>query len=133
MILTEKQLNQIFYLSKEKKMWEDKLKSLTEVKAMGYENTGTGKGLDISSPVMQLAEQREKIRDIISAKLEEISFAEKEILEYIDAIDDSLIRQIMMHRHIELKSWAQIAKELSSSSTPDSLRMMHNRYIKEHL
>lgn len=131
--MTEKQLNQIFYLSKEKKMWEDKLKSLTEVKAMGYENTGTGKGLDISSPVMQLAEQREKIRDIISAKLEEISFAEKEILEYIDAIDDSLIRQIMMHRHIELKSWAQIAKELSSSSTPDSLRMMHNRYIKEHL
>lgn len=131
--MTEKQLNQIFYLSKEKKMWEDKLKSLTEVKAMGYENTGTGKGLDISSPVMQLAEQREKIRDIISAKLAEISFAEKEILEYIDAIDDSLIRQIMMHRHIELKSWAQIAKELSSSSTPDSLRMMHNRYIKEHL
>ena len=131
--MTEKQLNQIFYLSKEKKMWEDKLKSLTEVKAIGYENSGAGRGSNISSPVIQLAEQREKMRDIISAKLAEISFAEKEILEYIDTIDDSLIRQIMIHRHIELKSWAQIAKELSSSSTPDSLRMMHNRYIKEHL
>lgn len=131
--MTEKQLNQIFYLSKEKKMWEDKLKSLTEVKAIGYENSGAGRESSISSPVIQLAEQREKMRDIISAKLAEISFAEKEILEYIDTIDDSLIRQIMIHRHIELKNWAQIAKELGSNSTPDSLRMMHKRYIKEHL
>lgn len=130
--MTEKQLNQIYYLSKEKKMWEDKLKEITEIKAMGYENSGAGRSSEVSSPVVKLAEQREKMRDIISAKLAEISFAEKEILEYIDTIDDSLIRQIMIHRHIELKSWAQVAKEIGGS-TPDSLRMIEKRYIKEHL
>ena len=130
--MTEKQLNQIYYLSKEKKMWEDKLKEITEIKAMGYENNGAGRSSDVSSPVAKLAEQREKIREIISAKLAEISFVEKEILEYINTIDDSLIRQIMIHRHIELKNWAQVAKDIGGAS-PDSLRMIEKRYIKEHL
>ncbi len=127
--MTEKQLNQIFYLSKEKKMWEDKLKSLTEVKAMGYENSGAGRGTGISSPVVQLAEQREKIRDIISAKLAEISFVEREILEYINSIDDSVIRQIMIYRHIELKSWVQVANAIGGKNTADSVRKIHERFL----
>lgn len=130
--MTEKQLNQIYYLSKEKKMWEDKLKELTEIKAVSYENSGAGHSSDISSPVVRLAEQREKIREIISAKLAEISYVEREILEYINTIDDSLVRQIMIHRHIELKSWAQVAKEIGGT-TPDSLRMIEKRYLKENL
>ena len=130
--MTEKQLNQIYYLSKEKKMWEDKLKELTEIKAVSYDNSGAGRSSDISSPVVRLAEQREKIREIISAKLAEISYVEREILEYINTIDDSLIRQIMIHRHIELKSWAQVAKEIGGT-TPDSLRMIEKRYLKENL
>lgn len=130
--MTEKQLNQIYYLAKEKKMWENKLKEITEIKAMGYENSGAGRSSEVSSPVAKLAEQREKIREIISAKLAEISFVEKEILEYINTIDDSLIRQIMIHRHIELKNWAQVAKDIGGAS-PDSLRMIEKRYIKEHL
>lgn len=130
--MTEKQLNQIYYLQKEKKMWENKLAEMTEIKAMSYENTGAGHSSDISSPVARYAEQREKIRAIISAKLKEISFVEREILEYIDGIDDSLIRQIMTLRHIELKSWVQISN-IIGGSTPDSLRMMHKRYLKEHL
>lgn len=127
--MTEKQLNQIFYLSKEKEMWEDKLKSLTEVKAMGYENSGAGRGTGISSPVVQLAEQREKIRDIISAKLAEISFVEREILEYINSIDDSVIRQIMIYRHIELKSWVQVANAIGGKNTADSVRKIHERFL----
>ena len=98
--MTEKQLNQIYYLSKEKKMWENKLKEITEIKAMGYDKSSAGGSSEVSSPVIRLAEQREKIRDIISAKLVEISYVEREILEYINTIDDSLIRQIMIHRHI---------------------------------
>lgn len=127
--MTEKQLNQIFYLSKEKKMWEDKLKSLTDVKAVGYENSGGGKGLGISSPVVQITEQREKIREIISAKLAEISFVEREIYEYINTIDDSLIRQIMIYRHIELKNWVQVANAIGGDNTADSVRKAHQRFL----
>lgn len=89
--MTEKQLNQIYHLQKEKKIWENKLAEMTEIKAMSYENTGAGHSSDISSPVVRFTEQQEKIRAIISTKLEEIALAEQEILEYINGIDDSLI------------------------------------------
>ena len=129
--MTEKQLNQIYYLSKEKKMWENKLKEITEIKAVSYENSGAGRSSEVSSPVVKLAEQREKIRDIISAKLVEISYVEREILEYINTIDDSLIRQIMIHRHIELKSWVQVANAIGGNNTAESVRKMHDRFLQK--
>ena len=101
--MTLKQLDQIYYLTKEKQMWEDRLRELPDITAVRYDSIGASNS-GVSSPVQQIVEQREKIREIISAKLVEISFVEREILEYICSIDDSLMRQIMTHRHIELKN-----------------------------
>ena len=129
--MTLKQLDQIYYLTKEKQMWEDRLRELPDITAVRYDSIGV-RNSGISSPVQQIAEQREKIREIISAKLVEISFVEREILEYICSIDDSLMRQIMTHRHIELKSWLQVANTIGGNNTADSVRMMHDRYLKEH-
>ena len=128
--MTLKQLDQIYYLSREKRMWENKLREIPDIAAMRYDGTGGGSG--ISSPVADIAEQREQIRGIISAKLTEISYIEREILEYIGAIDDSLIRQIMTLRHIELKTWVQVALAVGGGNTADSVRMIHDRYLKEH-
>ena len=129
--MTLKQLDQIYYLTKEKRMWEDRLLELPDITAVRYDSIGVSNS-GISSPVQQIAEQREKIREIISAKLVEISFVEREILEYICSIDDSLMRQIMTHRHIELKSWLQVANIIGGNNTADSVRMMHDRYLKDH-
>ena len=129
--MTIKQLEQIYYLTKEKQMWEDRLRELPDITAVRYDNIGASNS-GVSSPVQQIVEQREKIREIISAKLVEISFVEREILEYICSIDDSLMRQIMTHRHIELKSWLQVANIIGGNNTADSVRMMHDRYLKEH-
>ena len=129
--MTIKQLDQIYYLTKEKQMWEDRLRELPDITAVRYDSIGASNS-GVSSPVQQIAEQREKIREIISAKLVEISFVEREILEYICSIDDSLMRQIMTHRHIELKSWLQVANIIGGNNTADSVRMMHDRYLKDH-
>ena len=129
--MTSKQLDQIYYLTKEKRMWENRLRELPDITAVRYDSIGVSNS-GISSPVQQIAEQREKIREIISAKLVEISFVEREILEYICSIDDSLMRQIMTHRHIELKSWPQVANAIGGNNTADSVRMAHDRYLKDH-
>ena len=129
--MTTEQLDQIYYLTKEKQMWEDRLRELPDITAVRYDSIGVSNS-GISSPLQQIAEQREKIREIISAKLAEISFVEREILEYICSIDDSLMRQIMTHMHIELKSWLQVANTIGGNNTADSVRMMHDRYLKEH-
>ena len=129
--MTIKQLEQIYYLTKEKQMWEDRLRELPDITAVRYDSIGVSNS-GVSSPVQQIAEQREKIREIISAKLVEISFVEREILEYICSIDDSLMRQIMTHRHSELKSWLQVANAIGGNNTADSVRKMHDRFLQDN-
>lgn len=52
------------------------------------------------------------------------------ILRYIDGIGDSLTRQIMVKRHVELKSWRRIAKDIGGGNTADGIRKMHDRYLR---
>lgn len=129
--MTSKQLDQVFNLTKEKRELEKMLIETPDITAVRYDNIGS-KNSGVSSPVQKIAEQREKIRELISMKLAEISVAEREILEYIFSINDSQIRRIMRLRHIELKSWVQVANAIGGNNTADSVRMMHDRYLKEH-
>lgn len=125
--MTEKELQQVYFLRKEIKMWEDKLNELSDINAVRYDSLGSH-GSGTSDPVRQLVERREQIRHIIIDKQAEIQAQEAEITKYIMTVDDSLIRQIMFKRHIDLKSWSCIAKEIGSS--PDSLRMIYRRFLK---
>ena len=129
--MTSKHLDQVFNLTREKRELEKMLLEIPDITAVRYDSIGVSNS-GISSPVQQIAEQREKIREIISAKLVEISFVEREILEYICSIDDSLMRQIMTHRHIELKNWLQVANAIGGNNTADSVRMAHDRFLKDH-
>ena len=129
--MTSKQLDQVFNLTREKRELEKMLLEIPDITAVRYDSVGVSNS-GISSPVQKIAEQREKIRELISMKLAEISVAEREILEYIFSINDSQIRRIMRLRHIELKSWLQVANAIGGNNTADSVRMMHDRYLKEH-
>ena len=129
--MTSKQLDQVFNLTREKRELEKMLLEIPDITAVRYDSIGVSNS-GISSPVQKIAEQREKIRELISMKLAEISVAEREILEYIFSINDSQIRRIMRLRHIELKSWLQVANIIGGNNTADSVRMAHDRYLKEH-
>ena len=129
--MTSKQLDQVFNLTREKRELEKMLLEIPDITAVRYDSIGVSNS-GISSPVQKIAEQREKIRELISMKLAEISVAEREIFEYIFSINDSQMRRIMRLRHIELKSWLQVANIIGGNNTADSVRMMHDRYLKEH-
>ena len=129
--MTSKQLDQVFNLTREKRELEKMLLEIPDITAVRYDSIGVSNS-GISSPVQKIAEQREKIRELISMKLAEISVAEREILEYIFSINDSQIRRIMRLRHIELKSWLQVANAIGGNNTADSVRMAHDRYLKDH-
>ena len=129
--MTSKQLDQVFNLTREKRELEKMLIEIPDITAVRYDSIG-GSGSGISSPVQKIAEQREKIRELISMKLAEISVAEREILEYIFSINDSQIRRIMRLRHIELKSWLQVANAIGGNNTADSVRKMHDRFLQDN-
>lgn len=129
--MTSKQLDQVFNLTREKRELEKMLLEIPDITAVRYDSIGVSNS-GISSPVQQIAEQREKIRELISMKLAEISVAEREILEYIFSINDSQIRRIMRLRHIELKSWLQVANAIGGNNTADSVRKMHDRFLQDN-
>ena len=128
--MTSKQLDQVFNLTREKRELEKMLLEIPDITAVRYDSIGVSNS-GISSPVQKIAEQREKIRELISMKLAEISIAEREILEYIFSINDSQIRRIMRLRHIELKSWLQVANAIGGNNTADSVRKMHDRFLQD--
>ena len=129
--MTSKQLDQVFNLTREKRELEKMLLEIPDITAVRYDSIGA-RNSGISSPVQKIAEQREKIRELISMKLAEISVAEREIFEYIFSINDSQIRRIMRLRHIELKSWLQVANAIGGNNTADSVRKMHDRFLQEN-
>ena len=129
--MTSKQLDQVFNLTREKRELEKMLLEIPDITAVRYDSIGVSNS-GISSPVQKIAEQREKIRELISMKLAEISVAEREILEYIFSINDSQIRRIMRLRHIELKSWLQVANAIGGNNTADRVRKMHDRFLQDN-
>ena len=129
--MTSKQLDQVFNLTREKRELEKMLLEIPDITAVRYDSIGVSNS-GISSPVQKIAEQREKIRELISMKLAEISVAEREILEYIFSINDSQIRRIMRLRHIELKSWLQVAIAIGGNNTAGGVRKMHDRFLQDN-
>ena len=77
----------------------------------------------------RIAYLEQKIKD----KKSELEILRISITEYIMSIDDSLIRQIIKLRCIDLKTWTKIAIAVGGYNTADSVRMIYNRYIDKNL
>ncbi len=55
-----------------------------------------------------------------------------EIVAYIDAIENSTMRQIFRYRHIEGLSWRAVAFRLGGYDTEDGVRKKHDRYLRKN-
>lgn len=52
--------------------------------------------------------------------------------KFIYSIDDSLTRQIFELRYIKGLTWSQTAQQMGGYAKADCLRMIHDRYLKNH-
>ena len=130
--MTKEELKQIFYLNKEIVMWQRELDRLQcQSLAKGQTLTGMPKGADgPTDSVGSVVAEIDDIQCVIKGKLIEIQLQRKKIIDYIDGIDDSLIRQIMFYRHISLLSWKEVAQNICGRNSGDGLRIMHDRYLE---
>ena len=128
--MTKEELKQIYYLNQEIKMWQRELERL-QCKSLikGQEITGMPFITGTSDKVGDLVTTMADIEAIILGKLAEIQMQRKRIIEYIDSIDDSLLRQIMFLRNVSCMSWEQVATELNT--TVDSVKLKYSRHFKK--
>lgn len=130
--MTKEELKQIYYINKEIKMWQRELERL-QCKSLvkGQEITGMPFISGTSDKVGDLATEKAEVEAIINGKLAEIQIQRKKIMNYINSIDDSLLRQIMFFRNVSCMTWNMIAREMGSNNSPDCIRKIYDRHFEK--
>lgn len=129
--MTKEELKQIYYLNKEVKMWQKELERLQCMSLIkGQQITGMPHVPGVSDKVGDLAATMADIEVIIRGKLAEIQMQRKRIIEYINSIDDSLLRQIIFLRNVSCMSWNQIANELGSNE--NCVKQIYSRHFRKN-
>lgn len=117
--MTEKELSRYFWLKKEVKHLENQLEEFGDgVSATSFEEKIGSSGISIS-----IQEKRQLIIEkLINARLSALEEYIK-IETYINKVEDTTIRTIMIMRFQELKSWEQIGDELHMDRTTVSKKI----------
>ena len=132
--MTKEELSQVFYLTKEIKMWQAELNRLEcqslikgqEITGMPFSNTNV-----TSDKTGELATKKQDIRIIIEGKVKERELQRDKIIMYINNIDDSFMRQVIYYRHVSCLSWGKVAEEIGGGNTTDSVRKAHDRFMEK--
>lgn len=130
--MTKKELSQLYNLSEEIKAKEEQLeqlKSIAESTTSQLSDMPHGSG--VSDKIGKTAAEIADIKSLIQLKIQEYWHEYNRLTRYINDIDDSLIRRIMTMRHINGMTWNAIANTIGGN-TEDSIRKMHDRYLKSH-
>jgi len=71
-----------------------------------------------------------RLQKKFNERIEKLTALVEEVNDYVESIDDSLIRQIIILRYIDGYTWEQVAAHIGGNNTADSVRMMHNRFLQ---
>jgi len=135
--MTKAKLKQLRHLSKEIELLKQQIEGLETVvvtdKVKGslsehpyIETTYTIKGL-----VHERSAKVERLKKQLQRRVDELMDLRQEVYEFVETIDDSLIRQVVTLRHINGLTWRQIARTIGAGTTWNSLRMMHDRFLEK--
>ena len=124
-------MSQLYYLKREIRDDEKRLMEL-EAAATGITQNisgmpGGGRKSDKTAIAVEIAD----LKNIIRNKKEMCISYYNQIMRYVAGIDDSLIRQIITYRHIDMMKWRDIAQKIGGGNSEDSLRMAYKRYLEK--
>ncbi len=129
--MTKAELEQIYYLNRELKLWETELERVRCKSLVGSPLPGNSHGSGVSDKVADRAERIIELENRIIAKRDEIQRLRDEAVEYIYSIPDSLTRQIIYYRCVSLMSWRKVAYEVGGYNTAESVRQIYSRFMRD--
>lgn len=124
------ELEQIYYLNRELKMWEDELTRLRARSLVASPLPSTSHGTGISDKVAQRTEREMELEARIQAKRDEIQELRNRAVSYITTIPDSLTRMVVYYRCVSLFGWRRVAYEIGGSNTEESVRKIYTRFFE---
>ena len=131
--MANKELSKLYHLKKEIEMQRKRLYELeTIAKSCSVRITGMPHGTGISDKVGKYASQIADLKCLLDLNLKKCFFELNRLTEYIQTVDDSLVRQIMTYRYIHGFSWQKTASSVGGNNTSDSLKKKLYRYLKNN-
>jgi len=103
--MTQKEIQQLYYLRREIAADEKRLAALENERGSG--------------PIKAAIRQKKTDAAKLAAQIQ----------QFVNAIDDSLIRQIIQYRSIDMLTWPQIAQRIGGGNSADGLRMLYKRFF----
>ena len=123
--MTNKQLSQLHYLKKEIKMHQERLielNALAEIKSSAI--TGMPMSKSISDRIGYSVIKIISIKDALSKLCEELT-------DYIENVDDPIIRMILTYRYVNNFSWEKTASKIGGRNRVSGLKKRLYRYFRK--
>lgn len=131
--MTRKELSQLYYLQREIAGDEQRLVDLeaaaTSITANVSGMPSGGRRSDKTAIAAEIAD----LKAIIQAKREMCIAHYNQIMRYVANIDDSMIRQIVTLRNLDMLTWRQIAQKIGGGNTEDGVRKAYARYVDKEV
>lgn len=128
--MTKSELEQIYYLNRELKMWEDELARLKARSLVASPLPCTSHGSGISDKVAQRTEREMELENRIQDKRDKIQELRDRAIAYITTISDSLTRMVIYYRCVSLFGWRRVAYEIGGNNTEESVRKIYTRFFE---
>jgi uncharacterized coiled-coil protein SlyX len=131
--VTKQELSGLIHLNKETEYLTMRIKELEcAASSQSAKITGMPKVLGFSNKVVDYTAEITELKELLDSNLKKCFSELNRLKRYKESIEDSEIRMIMTLRYINGLSWRQIAARISAYATEDSVRMRHDRYLREH-
>ena len=119
--MTKKELTQLYYLNREI------MHDTEELVNLKIENRGTAE-TEWEKRKERMIRKREKE---LVLKIRSCTELRDKVKGFIDAIDDSLVRQVLHYRYSKCMTWRQVAYVIGGRNTEESVRKIAERYLKK--
>lgn len=130
--MTNKELSQLYYLNREIEAERKRILSLreaataTNAKISGLPHVGR-----IADKTSIAAEIADAVRAIeYKQQLAVVEY--NRLTRFIAGVEDSLMRQILRFRYIDMFSWNEVAKRVGGNNTADSVRKLAERFVRRY-
>lgn len=131
--MNRKSLEEIYYITREEKMWERRLQEIREKSKIGGQPMNgmphtQGDGNRVENEAIEAINTEE----IIKGMMAKIQIRRSEVTQFINSVEDSQMRQILECRCIELMPWWKVAETVGGNNTEESVKKKYYRFMNKH-
>lgn len=135
--MTRQELKQVRYLKREIRLLQEQITAVEaeivtdKVTGSDPEHPWTDRAFIIRGLPGERNEKLLRLRDRLERRMNDLQDLRAEIFEWVEGIEDSLLRQVIILRHVNGLGWRQVAREIGGGNTAESIRKLHDRYFEK--